>query len=292
MTYKQTGQTPSEKPEEALLKALMQGLQQAQERGETLPSSFTAPPSTEQQTQTTIVTPVPETSQQSGEPTTLVTPSKKRKQTERPSRVSTETLASEKPAETVTTVPEKSVPSEPPKVTARQIAEMSAAQVSKLKLSQVEGISSADLVREQAPRDVKSAFRLLTSAEAQGQAEKLQVKKQKTDELLTAFSKVKNKFHRAGDLEKHYYGTSEEDKRFRRFLEEKGYTPEAFVKRVLGSSRVEAHCTFETSDRQDEICEVTIDLRGFYDDQRMTRMTIGAGVTAVSLEVFHVGPRR
>jgi hypothetical protein len=251
---------------------------------------------------TTTVTPVSETSQQSTEPMTVETQSKKRKKEVSPPRVTTDTPVStdspvsKKLKETETTVPEKVVESTPAKLTAATLAAKTASEIEKLSRDDVSHIKWDDVmaIRPLPSREVRNAIRPLLVKEVQKQQEKLQAQKQTAEDMVRCFNVAKQKIVQTGDWGAHYNGTSKEDRMFRSVLDEKGYKPEAFIKRVVGSTRVEKgqYCTFTPSPREYQICHVIIDLQGFYNDERLKDMNIVAGMTKDSLEVFHVGPGR
>jgi hypothetical protein len=267
------------KDEEELLQAYLRGLEKAQGRGLTLPPTIVTPVTPSQESSE----PVPATSTQ---PPASVTKKKKRKAEDQP----------EKPAETVTTVAEKDVPPPSGKLTAKTLTAMSEEEIEKLAYSDVSHIKWEEVmaIRPLPPTAIRNAIRPLLVSSVREQQTQEKAARQTFDEMLKAFNAVKKNIQKSGDWYKHYQGKSAAQQRFTDFLDRKGYTPRTLIERVIGSSRVAKgqYCTFERSDRSDEICEVTIDLGALFDDDRMNRITIGAGITEHSLEVFHVGPRR
>lgn len=273
----------SEQKEQALLQVLMQRFGEAKAEGMPLPD-FVAP-------MVTLVTtsqegqPVQSTSTQ---PPVQVSPTdiemteetKKRKAEGAPQPAT----------EPETKVARKDVPAEPAKLTVEKLGNMTAAQIEDLDPGQLTHIEMNQLLK--APREVRDAVRLLKNPSVQKQKAEQKEKKQQRGSDLAAFSAVQNNVRLIGSWNKHYGGSEKGDKEFTQFVDQQRYSTEELIRAVVGSSQVAAHCTFTDSDRANRICEVQIDLQGFFKNGLLRGMTINAGITQKSVEVFHAGPWR
>lgn len=263
--------------EQALLQVLTQRFEDAKAEGVQLPTVVTPSPSSEQQTQITITTPVsPET------PVPVILPKdvemkpqsdvlKKRKLEDEPKEVKTP---------------------EPKKLTVQDIAGMSDSKLKLLKRSDVSHLSKQALASGGVPLAKRNILRPLFEPELDKARQGMEEKRQKTDENLNAFMAVQKNINLIGAWDKHYRGTEKGDAEFTQFLDQKRYSTEYLIRMVVGSSKVVAYCTFTDSDRANRICEVQINLADFFNDGLLRGMTIDAGVTKNSVDVFHAGPLR
>lgn len=320
-TTEQTGQSGSAitRSEAELEQAILGELQLLSAQGLTLPPSLPVQPPP-QQPQATVVTPITTTAPEGAEPVApastqesvlvsspqdadvpqvpvetkkrrigddLIPGSEDTDMREQPSQ------GVEKPGEVITTVAELDAPPVPAKLTVEQILLMSVEDIGKLNPRDVAHIEMPDLVRARASQQIKSAFRPLKDPSVRVQQVQQQARKRKNTSALSDFNAVKNNIKYVGSWNKHYDGTEKGDKEFTQFLRQKRYSTKDLIQRVIGSSRVEEgkFCTFTDSDREHRICEVSIDLYSFYDNEPLLRgNTISVGVTDKSLEVFHAGP--
>lgn len=196
----------------------------------------------------------------------------------------TVTITSPTPTPTPTPPAEK-------QLTADDIVKMKASDIGKLTQQQVAHLSPADLVKAQATREQKSAFRLVWDSKAQEQQGIQEDKKRRATDWSEAFKSARRKrISIAGSCNKHYNGTEKGDWEFTKFVDANYRSVRDLITGVLGDSRVTGFCTFMASREGTDICEFRLDLNDYFDNASLRGMSIRGGVTEEGLSVFHAGP--
>jgi hypothetical protein len=278
-----THTTASDEKEQALLRTLMQQLQEKKDQGVQLPTAIVTPATTplEENKQPEDVVMVQEVE-------------KKRKAVNYPEPDGgTDVVVPKEPVEPQTKVPRTEVTPAKAKVTLEKLLTMKVDEIDELDSGQLADIEMGDLIKANASTAIKNAVRLRKSSSAQKQkAEKEEGQKQREADL-EAFNKVRHKISLEGNWNKHYSGTGRDDWRFTKFLNQKGYSTADLIDIVVKSSALAGgqHCQFMNPAYSHHIFKVEIDLGGFFGDELLKGMNITAGVTGNNVIVYHAGPR-
>ena len=278
-----THTTASDEKEQALLRTLMQQLQEKKDQGVQLPTAIVTPATTrlEENKQPEDVVMVQEVE-------------KKRKAVDYPEPDGgTDVVVPKEPVEPEKKVPRKEVTPAKAKVTLEKLLTMKVDEIDELDSGQLADIEMGDLIKANASTAIKNAVRLRKSSSAQKQkAEKEEGKKQREADL-EAFNRVRRNISLEGNWDKHYKGDQKGDREFTQFLDRNGYTTKSLIDTVVKSSALAdgQYCKFMDPDYNHHEFKVEIDLYRFFDNELLKGMNIAAGVTAKNVIVYHAGRR-